>query len=111
MRLIDADELQMAHGLKDYDDTEQIKIATFNQITRWIDEAPTVETKAVNHGYWLIQFPYGWEYEHNFRCSECGYLQWTRSNYCSRCGATMDEGWRVFRKGDQDEGATQESGR
>lgn len=37
MRLIDADELQMAHGLKDYDDTEQIKIATFNQIARWID--------------------------------------------------------------------------
>lgn len=42
MRLIDADELQMAHGLKNYDDTEQIKVTTFDQIARWIDEAPTV---------------------------------------------------------------------
>lgn len=111
MRLIDADELIKVHRLRDYDPNQKLIMTTLDEFTRWIDEAPTVETKAVNHGYWLLQFPYGWEYEHNFRCSECGYLQWTRSNYCSRCGAMMDEGWRVFRKGDQDEGATQESGR
>lgn len=98
MRLIDADELQMAHGLKDYDDTEQIKITTFDQIARWIDEAPTVEIKAVTHGYWIIKFPLGIDGEHNYQCSECGYVQWTRSNYCSHCGATMDEGWQVDHK-------------
>lgn len=43
MRLIDADELQMAHGLKDYDDTEQIKVTTFDQIARWIDHKTEVE--------------------------------------------------------------------
>ena len=43
-RLIDADELLMAHGLREYDDTEQIMVATFYQIARWIEDAPTVVT-------------------------------------------------------------------
>lgn len=60
-----------------------------------IDDAPTVEIKAVTHGYWIIKFPLGIDGEHNYQCSECGYVQWTRSKYCSHCGATMDEGWQV----------------
>lgn len=95
MRLIDADELIQAHRLRDYDPKQKITVTTLSEFTRWIDEAPTVEIKAINHGYWLISFPYGPEHEHNFKCSECGHVQWCVSNYCGNCGATMDEGWLV----------------
>ena len=95
MRLIDAEELIKAHRLREYDPKQKVIVTTLSEFIRWIDEAPTMEIKAVTHGYWIIKFPLGINGEHNFQCSECGYRQWTRSNYCSHCGATMDEGWKV----------------
>lgn len=109
MRLIDADQF-----LKDNDFLFEKKspqekrnaLATpilLSEFLDMIDEAPTVEIKAINHGYWLISFPYGPDNEHNFKCSECGHVQWCMSNYCGNCGATMDEGWQVDHKTEVEE--------
>lgn len=50
---------------------------------RWIDKEVTVE----------VQELLGCRYDARvFACSHCGNVKQSRSNYCSRCGAKMDEG-------------------
>ncbi len=118
MRLIDADQF-----LKDNDFLFEKKspqekrnaLATpilLSEFLDMIDDAPTMEIKAVTHGYWIIDFPYGPDYGRNFSCSECGHMQWARSRYCSHCGATMDEGCRIQDKDlKSNENTEEESGR
>lgn len=50
-----------------------------------VDNAPTVEPK---HGYWYVS-----DHDGYFQCSECdSYAHETElGNYCSSCGAKMDE--------------------
>ncbi len=50
---------------------------TIGEIASIIADIPTVDT--VRHGKW-----------EGLRCSECGRVSWSNTNYCQHCGATMD---------------------
>ena len=52
-----------------------------------IEEAPTIEPK---RGKWIYQFRDSENEE--YRCSECGYPQAVKVNFCPNCGADMRKG-------------------
>ena len=56
-------------------------------VNRVIDKAPTVDAEPVRYGHWELP-P---ECTIAVMCSECGYRDLIKSNYCPRCGAKMDE--------------------
>lgn len=73
MKLIDADAL--------------IKSTDKEIVHMWeIALAPTVDP--VKHGHWEVVD--GTE-PRRYGCSVCKRLSWTEDNYCSYCGAKMDE--------------------
>lgn len=60
-----------------------------------IDNVPAADVAEVRHGHWeLIDKHYraqdGWEYR-RYRCSLCHRTTVEPDNYCSHCGAKMDE--------------------
>ena len=78
MRLIDADAL-----LKDIAD---YPYWYRGMIKDTIAIQPTVDP--VNHGHWIESL----DHYDRYMCSACGHLTNTESdNYCSNCGAKMDE--------------------
>lgn len=83
MRLIDADALKR----KAYYATVYDELSCIVDMED-IDEAPTIDP--VKHGQWKVDIK-----GLSFFCSECEYVLWseagTEYNYCSRCGAKMDE--------------------
>lgn len=95
-RLIDADELvpMMKYATTDSEiGVFPIKIG-FKEITKVIDESPTVDAQPVRHGTWR-------HYERMLTCSECGtvfdddimeYFGEEVPKYCPECGAKMDAG-------------------
>ena len=78
-RLVDVDELKLE--LKWLEDDTPV----YHDVMSTIDEMPTVETK---HGHWEVVD--GTE-PRRYGCSVCKRLSWTEDNYCSYCGARMDE--------------------
>ena len=93
-RLIDADKLKKHYAWwGDFDHLKETK-KDFDTI---IDLQPTADP--VKHGRWLdkdvtveVQELLGCRYDDRvFECSHCGNVEMTRSNYCRRCGARMDE--------------------
>ena len=76
MRLIDADALKKVIEEADYFDIEQI------------DDAPTVD--AVKHGHWMLAGYMG-QGTRLSKCSICGWQTPDDGDYCSSCGAKMDE--------------------
>ena len=56
----------------------------FNHISAMIEEAPSVTQKS---GKWIDYQDGRWIYA---KCSECGTVHDTRSNYCPSCGAKME---------------------
>lgn len=89
MRLIDADALVIMLGLKpDEWNTPDERWRPESEFGLWIINAPTIEPK---RGRWKRQNDkdgklYGW-----FICSECGAVCGETPNYCSECGARMEE--------------------
>ena len=92
MRLIDADALRerMYHEAFETDTDMQkwdsgcwIRYKIFENA---LEDAPTVDT--VKHGHWEVVD--GTE-PRRYGCSVCKRLSWTEDNYCSYCGAKMDE--------------------
>ena len=81
MRLIDADVLK--EDIKKY--TSVFARYDWREICEMLNDAPTVEPK---HGYWYVS-----DHDGYFQCSECdSYAHETElGNYCSSCGAKMDE--------------------
>ena len=83
MRLIDAVEL-MEHVYRDKLDSREL-------IAQMINNAPTIRTESITHGYWK---QVGYEYI----CSRCGAdagLNFYREHrmttkYCPYCGTKMD---------------------
>lgn len=53
-----------------------------------IAEVPTVDAKPITNAHWE-EINSRLESQ---RCSKCGYVTVTRSNYCGGCGAKMNEG-------------------
>lgn len=58
-----------------------------------IEKIPASDVAPVVHGRWISKNPHG--YEWTFVCSNCGYVDGypfnDRHNYCSNCGAKMEE--------------------
>lgn len=81
-RLIDATRIEQ-YILNNCSDNEEI-----NAIYAEIINAPTVDAEPVRHGRWEVVD--GAE-PRRYGCSVCKKLSWTEDNYCSYCGAKMDE--------------------
>ena len=88
MRLIDADKAYKV--LTDY--YHQRTEIQHKALKEAIERVPTVDP--VKHGHWIKT-----DYEGTYECSVCGEM-WTLNdgtpeennmNYCTRCGAKMDE--------------------
>ena len=80
MRLIDADELKLE--LKWLEDDTPV----YHDVMSTIDEMPTVDP--FKHGHWEVVD--GTE-PRRYGCSVCKRLSWAEDNYCSYCGAKMNE--------------------
>ena len=80
MRLVDADELQKricdAKCGCEYEKCPNEGDCIFGY---FILHAPTIDAEPVRHGKW-----------EGLRCSECGRVSWSNTNYCQHCGAKMD---------------------
>ena len=48
-----------------------------------INEQPTADVQEIKHGHWDGGF-------HDYYCSVCGQGEYTKTNYCSNCGAKME---------------------
>lgn len=81
-RSIDATRIEQ-YILNNCSDNEEI-----NAIYAEIINAPTVDAEPVRHGRWEVVD--GAE-PRRYGCSVCKKLSWTEDNYCSYCGAKMDE--------------------
>jgi hypothetical protein len=49
---------------------------------------PTVDAEVIRHGHWIAT---GNEYFDKWICSKCKHAKMYKDNYCSFCGAKMDE--------------------
>lgn len=57
-----------------------------------IDEQPTVDVEPVRHGHWIFNPKDAIEMMFTLpKCSKCGAESADSGNYCSNCGAKMDE--------------------
>lgn len=83
-----------AQKLKDAMNIEDDANGNFNIMTalKCVDDAPTADVQEVMHGNWIFEKDierFGiWD---TFICSKCGHRTLTKCNYCSNCGAKMDE--------------------
>ena len=90
MRLIDADELKReCIKLPRVLDDEFVIHVQMKDVTKSINNAPTIEAEPVRHGRWEKCSQYDiFDY---CQCSECGYFSFDGdTNYCPYCGAKMD---------------------
>lgn len=96
MRLIDADALK--DGLIDYQQKHTDSLGDdywiVENVLLRIEEMPSLDAEPVRHGKWEVHEAFGYM---DMTCSVCGWLyeyyagleeEW---NYCSHCGAKMDE--------------------
>lgn len=90
MRLIDADWVMNALTVygQSYD------YVSVGRVTEVIENAPTIDAEPVRRGRWLTE--YGDHIHAGLRpmficCSECGMVTTVKWNYCSNCGAKMEE--------------------
>ena len=92
MRLIDADELKRdCLTLPRVLDDEFVIHVQMKDVTKSINNAPTIEAEPVRHGRWEECGQYD-VYDY-CQCSECGYFSFDgETNYCPYCGAKMDGG-------------------
>lgn len=88
MRLIDADKLKpdFIHG----------RLESRYVSEQDILDAPTVDAVPVAHGHWEetpipIWLRNNTTRTYYFKCNKCSSKSWNRDNYCSHCGAKMDE--------------------
>lgn len=77
MRLIDANKLRKEIDKQAYPYRDSTANDIYFSVLHLLAEAPTVEP--VRHGKW-----------EGLRCSECGRVSWSNTNYCQHCGAKMD---------------------
>ena len=59
-------------------------------IARDISELPAADVAPVVHGRWMWNEEGEIDWEHFYRCSNCGDKEYWESNFCPNCGAKMD---------------------
>ena len=86
-RLIDADALSIKFNEKCVGECCCCRFATTTTSgCRVIDDAPEIDP--VKHGHWEVVDE---SEPRRYGCSVCKKLSWTEDNYCSYCGAKMNE--------------------
>lgn len=92
MRLIDADALgkRITKRLRKKGSFEGKDITELGYVILCIHEAETVDTE--RHGHWEYNPKDAFEVMYELpKCSVCGHESSDALNYCSNCGAKMDE--------------------
>ena len=88
MRPIDADALMDFYLMRPTEEFLYERQYTAEDVALKIENTPTMDT--VKHGHWKDDIK-----GMSVFCSECEYVVWretgTEYNYCSRCGAKMNE--------------------
>lgn len=74
--LIEDMSKKMAIMLVSKDGLHPISMET---VIDYIKDYPTVESKLVVYGKW----------ENGMKCSRCGQIDWTKPDFCPKCGADM----------------------
>lgn len=91
MRLIDADELKVDYIVP----STSTNTSCYRYVSKeQIDNAPTIDP--VRHGTWLkypgdIVSDDGLWGETLYDCSECGHTRHVATEFCSKCGAKMEQ--------------------
>lgn len=90
-RLIDADSL-----IGELHNTYLYGSDARSAIYEKIDEQPTIDAVPVKHGHWEetpipIWLRNNTTRTYYFKCNKCSSTSWNSDNYCSHCGAKMDE--------------------
>lgn len=90
MRLIDADALEdvlVNHGFCYCGENKYLNgIARGFLLARDdVREAPTIDAKPTRHGKWIKVG------DNTYRCSRCNEVSCCNGNFCTDCGAKMDE--------------------
>ena len=58
----------------------------------YVDRMPTIDAEPIRHGYWIFNPKDAIEMMFTLpKCSQCGAESSDGGNYCSNCGAKMDE--------------------
>lgn len=92
VRLIYADRLR--EDVLDLPNTYNGFSDTYDKamIVDLVDEQPTVDAEPIRHGHWIFNPKDAIEMMFTLpKCSECGAESPNGGNYCSNCGAKMDE--------------------
>lgn len=79
-RYIDADKLL---------DNKFKNDISWNAFEKLIKRQLTVDAVEVKHGHWEIAI--GYDPKKAFQCSECRLMSYDPTEFCSHCGAKMDE--------------------
>ena len=89
MRLIDADALDFI-VLRLNEEGRTITRSEYKTLDSIIYEFPTIEAEPVRRGRWIVRDNpcTNW---YKVACSKCGYGGVMTWNYCTHCGAKMEE--------------------
>ena len=88
-RLIDADALKEkicnnVYPLTDFFNSRDYGMFWTGGIEKAIDEAPTIDAEPIQHGKWIKVG------DNTYRCSRCNEVSCCNGNFCTDCGARME---------------------
>jgi rubrerythrin len=55
-----------------------------------VRELPAADVQPVKRGKWIENAGYGGWSNSEFKCPECGIMEYKPTNFCPNCGARMD---------------------
>lgn len=95
MKLYTADAIkEQVHKLlcRDCGETDYCPNCDYRELIDEILDAQTVDAEPVRHGHWIFNPKDAIEMMSTLpKCSECGAESSDGGNYCTHCGAKMDE--------------------
>lgn len=86
MTLIDKAALLNTIATEVHYDSER-PLEMYAKLLSVVNDAPTVDAEPVRHGHWIAEI----SDEEEYKCSECGDIEYYTCKYCPNCGSKMDE--------------------